>query len=186
MCPLAFGSAVERIEHTNNNNTSPTVMSPQNTPATQIQPYLFFGGRCEEAIEFYRDALDAEVVMLMRMHESPDPHPPGMMPPGSENKIMHACLRVGDATFMMSDGCCSGETNFDGFSLSLTLPNESQVDRAFAALAEGGEVRMPPGKTFWSPQFGMVADKYGVGWMLSVPIENMELAREEAEAVAAC
>ncbi|MDQ6655426.1 MAG: VOC family protein [Verrucomicrobiota bacterium] len=141
---------------------------------TLLQPYLFFGGRCEEAIEFYRTALGAEVVMLMRMDESPEPPPAGMLPTGSEKMIMHSCLRIGDASFMLSDGCCSGGVSFDGFSLSLTLASDAQVDRAFAALAEGGEVRMPLGKTFWSPRFGMVADKFGVGWMLSVPMENAQ------------
>ncbi len=151
---------------------------------TLIQPYLFFGGRCEEAIEFYRSALGAEVVMLMRMEESPEPPPAGMLPPGMEKKVMHGCLRIGDATFMVSDGCCSGGANFDGFSLSLTLPTDAQVDRAFVALAEGGEVRMPLGKTFWSPRFGMVADKFGVGWMLSVPMDSAQDFLHAGEALA--
>ena len=133
-----------------------------------IEPYLFFNGRCEEAIEFYKKALGAEVLMMMRVKDSPEPHPPGMLPPGSENKIMHVSLRVGDATVMASDGCCTGQTNFQGFSLSLTAANEADAGRKFAALAEGGQVQMPLGKTFWSPCFGMVADRFGVGWMVTV------------------
>ena len=135
---------------------------------TQIQPYLFFEGRCEEAVEFYRKALGAELVMLMRYKESPDPPPPGMLPPGSENRVMHACLRIGEATMLASDGGCSGKPGFQGFSLTLQVPDEATADRFFAALAAGGQVQMPLGKTFWSPRFGMVADRFGVGWMINV------------------
>ena len=133
-----------------------------------IQPYLFFEGRCEEAIEFYRRALGAEVKMLMRYAESPEPVPPGMVPPGSENKVMHACLSIGGAEVMASDGMCRGAASFQGFSLSLSVANEAEADRAFAALADGGEVRMKLAKTFWSPRFGMVADRFGVSWMVIV------------------
>jgi len=132
-----------------------------------IQPYLFFGGRCEEALEFYRTALGAEVEMLMRHSESPEATPPGMLPPGFENKIMHATFRVGGSTLMASDGC-ETTANFSGFSLSLAVKTEAEADRAFNALAAGGEVRMPLTKTFWSPRFGMVADRFGLGWMVSV------------------
>lgn len=134
----------------------------------QIQPYLFFNGRCEEAIEFYRRALGAEVTMLMRYKDSPEPPPPGMIPPGSENKVMHAAFRVGEATAMASDGQCQGKPNFDGFSLSLTVPDAAAADRMFGALADGGQVQMPLGKTFFSPRFGMVADRFGVSWMIYV------------------
>jgi len=134
----------------------------------QIQPYLFFDGRCEEAIEFYRKALGAEVEILMRFKDSPEPPPPGVVPPGSENKVMHATLRIGAATVMASDGCASGSPSFTGFSLSLTVPSEAEADRRFAALADGGTVQMPLGKTFWSPRFGMLTDRFGVGWMVSV------------------
>ena len=134
----------------------------------QIQPYLFFDGRCEEAVEFYKRTLSAEVEMLMRFKDSPEPQPPGMIPPGSENKIMHASLRLGDTTVMASDGRCTGQTSFQGFSLSLAVANEAEAERAFAALSEGGRVEMPLAKTFWSPRFGMVADRFGVGWMVSV------------------
>ncbi|MGZ8532007.1 MAG: VOC family protein [Candidatus Binatia bacterium] len=133
-----------------------------------IEPYLFFNGRCEEAIEFYKKALDAEVLMLMRFKDSPEPSAPGMVPPGSDNKIMHLCMRVGDANVMASDGHCSGQTSFQGFSLSLTAADEADAKRKFAALAEGGQVQMPLAKTFWSPCFGMVADRFGVGWMVTV------------------
>ena len=134
----------------------------------QVQPYLFFDGRCEEAIEFYRGALGAEVIMLMRNKESPEPPPPDMVPPGSENKIMHASLRIGDTTVMASDGRCQGKPKFEGFSLSLTLRDEAQAERLFAALGKGGQVQMPLAKTFFSPRFGMVADRFGVSWMIYV------------------
>ena len=137
-----------------------------------IQPYLFFDGRCEEALEFYRRAIGAEVEMLMRFKDSPDPPPPGMVPPGSENKVMHASVRIGDSTILASDGCASGQPTFQGFSLSLTVRDEAEADRAFAALADGGEVRMPLGRTFFSPRFGMLADRFGVGWMIYVPGEG--------------
>ena len=133
-----------------------------------IEPYLFFNGRCEEAVEFYKKTLGAEVIMLMRFKESPEPHPPGMLPPGAENKVMHVSFRVGDTTVMASDGSCTGATDFRGFSLSLTVANETEAERKFAALAEGGQVQMPLGKTFWSPRFGMVADRFGIGWMITV------------------
>lgn len=134
----------------------------------QIQPYLFFNGRCEEALDFYRRALGAEVTMMMRYKDSPEPPPPGMIPPGSENKVMHSEFRVGGATAMASDGQCSGKPSFDGFSLSLTVPDEAAADRMFGALADGGQVQMPLGKTFFSPRFGMVADRFGVHWMVYV------------------
>jgi PhnB protein len=135
--------------------------------SVKIEPYLFFGGRCEEALEFYRQALGARVDMLMRYRESLDPPPPGMLPPGFENKVMHANLRIGDNVIMASDGC--GETpEFSGFSLSLAVTTAAEADRFFGALAEGGSVVMPLGKTFWSPRFGMVMDKFGVGWMINL------------------
>lgn len=133
-----------------------------------IQPYLFFNGRCEEAVDFYRKALGAEVEMMMRFKESPEPPQPGMVPPGFENKIMHTSFRIGQTTVMASDGCSEGKPNLQGFSLSLSVSSEAEADRVFAALADGGEVRMPLTKTFWSPRFGMVADRFGVGWMIIV------------------
>jgi PhnB protein len=133
----------------------------------QVQPYLFFDGRCEEAVEFYRKALGAQVDMLMRSDESPEPAPPGMVPPGSEKKIMHTSFRIGDTVVMASDDC-SGQPRFQGFSLSLSVSKEAEADRFFNALAAGGKVQMPLTKTFWSPRFGMLTDRYGVGWMVSV------------------
>jgi PhnB protein len=134
---------------------------------TLVQSYLFFGGRCQEALEFYRTTLGAQVDMVMLFKDSPEPVPPDMLQPGFESKVMHASFRIGETTLMASDGC--GEaTHFDGFSLSLSVPTEAEADRAFAALADGGEVTMPLGKTFWSPRFGMLTDRFGVGWMVSV------------------
>ena len=133
-----------------------------------VQPYLFFDGRCEEALEFYRSALGAEVTMLMRNNESPEPPPPGMVPPGSEKKILHASFRIGETTLMASDGHCQGKPEFKGFSLSITVASEAEADRVFAALGNGGQVQMPLSKTFFSPRFGMVADRFGVGWMVIV------------------
>jgi PhnB protein len=134
----------------------------------QVQPYLSFDGRCEEAINFYRTAVGAEVTMMMRFKESPEPHQPGMMPPGSEDKIMHASLRIGDSTVMASDGRCAGHPGFQGFSLSLTVPDVARAQRLFAALSDGGQVKMPLTKTFFSPSFGMLADRFGVSWMIMV------------------
>jgi PhnB protein len=129
----------------------------------QVQPYLFFDGRCEEALAFYREALGAEVLMLMRFGESPEPT---QTPPGSAEKVMHAAFKVGETTVMASDGHCAGQPRFEGFALSLTVPDEATAERIFNALAEGGQVRMPLAKTFFSPRFGMLADRFGVGWMV--------------------
>ena len=134
----------------------------------RVEPYLFFNGRCEEAVEFYKKALGAKVAMLMRFKDSPEPHAPGMLPPGSENKVMHVSFRVGETTVMASDGFCKGQTDFQGLSLSLTVSNEAEADRVFAALADGGHVQMPLNKTFWSPRFGMVTDRFGLGWMVTI------------------
>jgi PhnB protein len=135
------------------------------TFAMQIQPYLMYEGRCEEAIAFYRGALGAEVTMLMRFKDSPDPD---MVPPGAEDKVMHASFRIGETTVLASDGRCGGPASFQGFSLSLTVPNEAEAERLFGALGDGGQVQMPLTKTFFSPRFGMVADRFGVSWMVYV------------------
>ncbi len=132
-----------------------------------VQPYLFFGGHCEEALAFYGTALGAKVDFLMRYKESPEPMPPGRLPAGFENKVMHATFHIGGTTLMASDGC-EENAHFEGFSLSLALPTEAEVNRAFAALADGGKVEMPLTKTFWSPCFGMVTDRFGVGWMVTI------------------
>ena len=137
-----------------------------NPPA--IQPYLSFGGRAEEAIDFYRRAVGAEVEMMMRFSDSPEPCPEGMVPKGSENKIMHACIKIGGSPVMMSDGNCQNKAAFQGFSLSYTVPDEKAADRVFNALADGGQVQMPLNKTFFSPRFGMVNDRFGVPWMVNV------------------
>jgi PhnB protein len=130
-----------------------------------VEPYLFFEGRCEEALDFYSGALDAEVTSLMRFKESPDPN---MCPPGAEDKVMHATVRIGDTTIMVSDGMSSGNLAFQGFSLSLSLTDKAEAERLFTALSDGGQVQMPLAKTFYSPLFGMVADRFGVSWMIIV------------------
>ncbi|MBN9560046.1 MAG: VOC family protein [Alphaproteobacteria bacterium] len=133
----------------------------------QVQPYLFFDGRAEEAIDFYRRALGAEVTMLMRFKEMPDP-PPGSIPPGAEDKVMHASVQIGETMVLVSDGHCQGKASFQGFALSLTAADDAEAKRVFAALSDGGQVQMPLGKTFFSSQFGMVADRFGVSWMVYV------------------
>jgi|CXWL01.1.fsa_nt_gi PhnB protein len=138
------------------------------TSTTQVQNYLFFGGRCDEALAFYKSALGAQVDMLMRFSESPSPMPPGMLEPGFEKKVMHSAFRVGATTILASDGCGTGST-FSGFSLALQVPTEADADCAFNALADGGNVTMPLGKTFWSPRYGMLTDRFGISWMVMVP-----------------
>jgi PhnB protein len=133
----------------------------------EIQPYLFLDGRCEEAIEFYRSALNAKNIRLVRFKDNPEPNP-GMTPPGSENKIMHAAIQIGKSTLLLSDGRCTGKPKLDGFALSLYADTEADADRLFNALAQGGKIQMPLGKTFFSPRFGMVADQFGVSWMVIV------------------
>lgn len=133
----------------------------------QVQPYIYFGGRCEEALEFYRTALGAQVDMLMHYKESPEPPPPGTLPPGFENKVMHAVFHIGETRLMASDDCQEG-LSFGGFSLLLAVPTEAEADLAFTALADGGQVRMPLTKTSWSRRFGMVTDRFGVSWMINV------------------
>jgi PhnB protein len=135
----------------------------------QIQPYLFFDGRCEEAVEFYRSTLGAEVTMLLRFKDSPDPHQHTTVPPDAGDKVMHTSFRIGDTTVMASDGRCLGRPSFQGFSLSLTVPNAADAERLFATLSDGGQVQMPLAQTFFSPRFGMVADRFGVSWMIVVP-----------------
>lgn len=134
----------------------------------QVRPYLYFDGRCEEAIEFYRGALGAEVLMLMRFNDNPKPQEQGSAEGNTADKVMHATLRFGDTTIMVSDGQCVGRPDFRGFSLALTVPDADEAERLFNALADGGQVRMPPGKTFFSPRFGMLTDRFGVGWLVYV------------------
>jgi PhnB protein len=130
-----------------------------------VQPYVFFGGRCEEALDFYRKALGAEILMLSRFKEAPQPQG---LPDCFDDKVMHASIRIGETILMASDGRCEGKQEFEGFSLSLTVPDEAEADRVFAALSDGGLVTMELEKTFWAPKFGMLQDRFGVGWMVSV------------------
>jgi PhnB protein len=133
----------------------------------QVEPYLNFNGSCDKALDFYHQALGAKVEMLMRFKDSPDP---AMCPAGTDGeKVMHACISIGDTKVMMSDGMGSGPTNFQGFSLSLTAPNDAEAERLFAALGDGGKVQMPMAKTFFASRFGMVADRFGLCWMVIVP-----------------
>lgn len=131
----------------------------------QVQPYLFFDGRCEEAIEFYKKTLGAEVGMLMRMKESPDK---SMCTPANENKVMHASLEIGETRVMASDGRNTGQPKFDGFSLSLDAKTDADAERLFKALSDGGDVVMPLSKTFFASSFGMLRDRFGVHWMVIV------------------
>jgi PhnB protein len=133
-----------------------------------VTPYLFFDGRCEEAIEFYKKTLGAEVSMLMRFKDSPEPAPPRMHPPGTENKVMHACMRIAGTAVMASDGRAQGKPKFEGFALSINPADEAEAERTFKALAEGGQVQMPLSKTFFAKSFGMVTDRFGVTWMIIV------------------
>ena len=142
-------------------------MGDDSMSAAQVQTYLFFNGQCEEALEFYKSAIGAEVEFAMHYRDSPDPMPGVEMRPNFEGKVMHATVRIGGTTLMAADDCVS-ERSFDGFSLSLALPNETDAHRAFEALSDGGRVTMPLTKTFWSPCFGMLTDKFGVGWMVTV------------------
>jgi PhnB protein len=133
----------------------------------QVQPYLMFDGRCEEALEFYRKTLGAELQMLMHVKDAPDPNIP--MP---ADKVLHACLRIGDTLLMASDGHCSGTPDFRGFSLSLTAADDADAKRRFAALAEGGKIQVPLAKSFFASSFGMVTDRFGVSWMVIAGAEQ--------------
>lgn len=137
-----------------------------------VQAYLNFEGRAEEAIEFYRKTLGAEVECLMRFNENPEPCDEGMVAPGSEEKVMHSSFRIGDTTIMASDCSCQGEPKFQGFSLSLTTKTDAEAAKLFAALGDGGKVEMPLAKTFFASSFGVVADRFGVSWMVYVPVER--------------
>lgn len=140
-----------------------------------VQNYLFFDGRCEEAIQFYQKALGAKVDMLMRFKDSPEPPQGGEGGegcagplPADGNKVMHASFRIGDTPVLASDGNCQGKPSFQGFSLSISVPKEAEAKKLFAALGDGGQVQVPLTKTFFSPAFGMVADRFGVSWMVHV------------------
>jgi len=134
-----------------------------------VQPYLFFDGRCEEALEFYKKAVGAEVGMVMRFKESPEqPSGDGCGSGGNADKIMHSAFKIGDTTIMASDGMCTGKPEFKGVSLAITAKDDAEAQRLFKALSEGGTVQQPLIKTFFSSSFGMIADKFGVGWMVTV------------------
>lgn len=133
-----------------------------------VQPYLFFEGRCEEALGLYQEVLGAEIEMLMRYKDNPETPPPGMVPPGSENKVMHCAFRIGDSVIMASDGNCAGTPAFGGFSLSMPARDKAEAERLFKGLGEGGQVQMPLEETFFSPCFGVVVDRFGVSWMVIV------------------
>lgn len=133
-----------------------------------VQPYLFFDGKCEEALEFYKGAIDAKVDMLMRFSENPDKPEPGQMnlPPGAENKVMHCAFKVGDTQILASDGHCAGKASFQGFGLALSARSDAEAEKLFGALGKGGQVLQPLTKTFFASKFGMVADRFGVMWMV--------------------
>lgn len=139
----------------------------------RVEPYLSFEGRCEEALEFYKSAVGAQVEVILRYKDSPDKPPEGMVPPGSENKIMHCSFTIGDSRIMATDGGCRGGGKFEGISLALSSKTTAETEKLFNALAPGGEVQMPLGQTFFSPSFGMVVDKFGVFWMV-VTEQKME------------
>jgi len=132
----------------------------------QAQPYLFFNGKCEEALELYKSALGAKVEMMMRFNEAPEKPQPGMVPPGSENKIMHAAFKVGDTQILASDGHADGKPVFQGFGLAISAANDAEAIKLFNAVGKGGKVQAPLGKTFFASSFGMVTDKFGVLWMV--------------------
>jgi PhnB protein len=136
--------------------------------AMQVNPYLFFHGRCEEALDFYKKAVGAEVNFLMRYKDNPDRNQPGAIPPGFDNKVMHATVTIGKSTLQASDGHREEKVAFQGFSLTLTVATTAEADRFFAALSDKGQVQMPLTKTFFSPRFGMLTDRFGVGWMVYV------------------
>lgn len=143
----------------------------------QVQPYLNFDGRCEEAIEFYKKMLGAHVEMLMRYKDAPEDDSMaegcrgGAMDP---DKVMHVCMRIGESTVMAAD--VPGSPTFQGFSLTLNLTDKAQADRVFTALGEGGQILMPLAPTFFASSFGMVADRFGVSWAIVVPPEGQAKA----------
>lgn len=150
-------------------NQEETLGAQVSLQKSEVGPYLYFGGRCEEALEFYRKRLMAKVGMVMRFNQSPDPVPAGMLAPGFENKIMHCDFTIGSTKILASDGCSEKDGNFGGFRLMLNAPTEAAAKLAFEALSDGGKVDMPLMATFWSPAYGMVTDRFGVGWMVMVP-----------------
>lgn len=143
----------------------------------QVEPYLMFNGRCQEAVDFYAAALGAEVEMLLRFRDGPDEPPPGTMPADWGDKIMHCSLKIGGTRVMASDGCATDASGFKGVSLTASVADAAEADRVFAALSDGGQVTMPLGRTFFAPRFGMLTDRFGLAWMVIV-------AQDQAAAVA--
>ena len=133
-----------------------------------VQPYLSFEGRAQEAIDFYKTALSATVDVIMHFRDAP-PEVQGQMSPDSKDKIMHAAFRIGDTQVMASDGQCNGKATFSGIALTLNATSNAEAEKMFNALAQGGQVNMPMSETFFANRFGMVADKFGVGWMVLHP-----------------
>lgn len=131
-----------------------------------VQPYLFFNGRCEEALKFYGQVLGAEVTMMMRFGESPDPQTKANMAPGTEDKIMHANVRIRDTQIMVSDGRCAGTSQFYGFALTLNAKDAADAEKLYTTLGEGGTPHAPLTETFFADKFGMMTDKFGVLWMI--------------------
>ena len=129
----------------------------------QVNSYLFFDGKCEEALEFYKSKLGAKVTALMRFKEAPDQT---NMSPESKDKVMHSEFMVGETKILASDGYCKGAPKFDGFSLTIQCANDAEAEKLYKAVGEGGQVTMPLDKTFFASSFGMVTDKFGVGWMV--------------------
>ena len=132
----------------------------------KVEPYLSFEGRCEEALNFYTQAVGAKTEYVLRYKDTPDQPPEGMVPPGSENKIMHCSFMIGDSRIMATDGGCRDGGKFEGVSLALSSKTTAETEKLFNALAQGGQVQMPLGQTFFSPSFGMVTDKFGVYWLV--------------------
>jgi len=132
----------------------------------QVEPYLFFNGRCEEAVKFYTKAIGATDVELLRFKDAPERPPPGAVPAGFENKVMHGTFRIGETMVMVSDGHQEAPAAFQGFGLAITVATEADARRVFNGLTDGGTVVQPLGKTFFSPGFGMVTDRFGVLWMI--------------------
>jgi uncharacterized glyoxalase superfamily protein PhnB/uncharacterized protein YndB with AHSA1/START domain len=172
-CPELFCLFVVEMNETK----TPIEIMTTAKSETVVQPYLSFDGRCEEALDFYTKTLGAKVQMLMRFKDNPDPT--NCMPGIDPSKVMHASFRIGNNVLMASDGRCAGPSGFQGFSLSLTVPAEAEAERLFAELGKGGEVQMPLTKTFFSPRFGMVADRFGVSWMVHVapPVKPFAISR---------
>ena len=133
----------------------------------QVQPYLFFDGRSQEALAFYQNAVGAEVSVRIRYRDHPEPHDPAIVRPGMEDKVMHAAFRIGDTMLLASDGRCMGQPNFQGFALTILANDDAEADRLFCALSDGGQVTMALQKTFFSSRFGMLTDRFGIPWIVN-------------------